>query len=215
MSNTDTVRNFLANNYHDAYTPAAVAKAVGLETKQVSSVLSRLAKKGEILKNENGYHAPAPVTEESKKDEATQAALEEMREHSPEPVEEDLIGDVTPEVLYYEQIDFPGNYSIVTAPLALEIAAAAGVPAKSENVKGKLNRVVSFGGDDMDKAAKVKALVEGTVADALAELKVWQKKHADRRRGLTDMQRYVEHREFIAKHGSSVARSVKKNGLPQ
>jgi hypothetical protein len=140
---------------------------------------------------------------------------------APEPVEEpvsepteDLIGetpvDPTPEPVYTETIDFPGNYSIVTAPLALAIAEAAGVPAKSENVAGRLNRIVSFGGDDAKTVAKV---VEDTVADALEALKVWQKANIEKRRDLTDMQRYVQHREFIADFGAKVAKNVKKSGL--
>lgn len=147
-----------------------------------------------------------------------QAAQE--AEEAPEEADEDLIGDVTPdapsepEIVFYEKTEFPGNYSIVTAPGALEVAAAAGVPARSTNVKGSLVRVVEFGGTDMDKAKAVKDLVDGTLTDALTNLKVWQKKHIERRRSLTDMQRYVEHREQIAKHFTSVARSVKKNGLP-
>lgn len=136
------------------------------------------------------------------------------------PAEEPTAGDSPaeepsePEVLYYEVLEFPGNYSIVTAPGALEIAAAAGVPAKSENVKGSLTRKVHLGGDDMDKAQAVAAYIPQAVSEALADLKDWQKKHIERRRSLTDMQRYVEHRDFIAKQMHKSALAVKKNGIP-
>lgn len=153
--------------------------------------------------------APAPA--ETPAEEPVEADL---------PADEDLIGDspaeapAEPEVVYYETLEFPGNYSIVTAPGALEIAAAAGVPAKSENVKGSLVRKVYLGGDDMDKAAAVAAYIPTVLTQALADLKEWQKKHIERRRSLTDMQRYVEHREQIAKSFTKAAKDVKKNGIP-
>lgn len=137
--------------------------------------------------------------------------------------DEDLIGatptepapeaETEPETVFYEVLEFPGNYSIVTAPLAVQIAEAAGVPVKAENVRGSLTRKVQFGGDDMDLTARTVSLIQETVATALADLKVWQKKNAERRRGLTDMQRYLEHREFIAKAGNKVAKQVKKDGV--
>lgn len=119
-----------------------------------------------------------------------------------------------PEVVYYETLEFPGNYSIVTAPGALEIAAAAGVPAKSENVKGSLTRKVFLGGDDMDKAADLARYLPTVLAEALADLKEYQKKTVDKRRDMTDMQRYVDHRDFIAKQMHKTALAVKKNGIP-
>ena len=63
-------------------------------------------------------------------------------------------------------------------------------------------------------AAHVRALVEETTTQALADLKEWQKKHLERRRSLTDMQRYLEHREQISKSFTKVAKDIKKNGLP-
>ncbi len=87
------------------------------------------------------------------------------------------------------------------------------MPTKSENIKGSLTRKVHFGGTDMDRAAAVVALVQETVKEALADLKVWQKANIEKRRDLTDMQRYVQHREFIAKHGTKVAKQVKKGVL--
>lgn len=151
------------------------------------------------------------------------AALEEQAaqeaETGPETTEEDLIGDSPteptpePEILFYEQIDFPGNYSIVTAPGAVLVAEAAGVPTKVVNVKGRLNRVVHFGGDDMDKAKAVRDLVETTLSEAHSVLKEWQKNNVGSRKGLTDMQKFIQHREVLAKHFAAVAKRVKKQGL--
>lgn len=130
----------------------------------------------------------------------------------PEPVADEVV-DEAAEPLFYEFLDFPGNYSIVTAPMAVEIAEAAGVPTKVETFAGKLTRRVHFGGTDMDLAARTTSLVQETVAKALEDLHTWQKANIERRRGLTDMQRYVEHREFIAKAGTKVAKQVKKQGV--
>jgi len=131
-------------------------------------------------------------------------------EEAPVEEKEDEVADDT---VYYEFLEFPGNYSIVTAPGALEIAQAAGVPAKSENIPGKLTRRVHFGGNDMDLTSRTTSLVQEAVAEALTDLREWQKKNIERRRGLTDMQRYVEHRDFIAAQLHKTALAVKKQGV--
>jgi len=146
---------------------------------------------------------------------------------APEEPAEDLIGDVAPEPtpeaaeqaeeaveepLFYESLTFKGNYSIVTGPGAVEIAEAAGVPTKVHPYDG-LNRKIEFGGDDMDLAARTVSLIQQSVQEAMDDLHEWQKKHIERRRGLTDMQRYVEHREFISKQMHKTALAVKKQGV--
>lgn len=135
---------------------------------------------------------------------------------SGEPEVEDLIGD-TPaaesEAVFYESIDFPGNYSIVLAPSAVALAEAAGVAVKAETFPGKLVRRVHFGGDDMDKAKAVRDLVSETYNESLEVLHGWQKANIEKRRGLTDMEKFLQHRDVIAKHFAKVTRNVKKNGL--
>lgn len=146
-------------------------------------------------------HTEAP----SEPVEEAQAEASAEQPVAPENAEED--------VLYYESMQFPGNYSIVTAPGAVLIAEAAGVPAKVQNHGMALTRTVHFGGPDMDLAQKVVAVVKEETAAALAHLKQWQKDNIERRRGLTDQQRYLEHREVLSKHYAKVARTIKKNGL--
>lgn len=208
MSMIDDIRKYLAE-YTGPHTVPDVAKELGLTNKQASATLGKLVKNGEAVKSDDGFRA---------------VRAEDDEIGTPEPAEdEDLIGDVKPdaeapaeepEELFYEFIDFPGNYSIAMAPFALEIAAAAGVAAKSENIKGSLTRRVSLGGPDMDRAKAVKDFIVAQAEEAHAELRAWQKKHAERRRSLTDMQKYLEHREQLTKFGSKVARKVKKDGLP-
>jgi hypothetical protein len=206
MSMTDDIRNYL-NEFTGPHTVPDVAKELGLTNKQASSVLNRLAKNGDAVKTDDGFQAPQ------------HEGTPEEAESSDESADEDLIGTPAPaaedkaeEPLFYESVDFPGNYSIVGAPFAQEIATAAGVPTKVETFPGKLARRVWFGGDDMDAAKVTAELVQAEYAAALEELHTWQKKHAEERRGLTDMQKYVQHREQIAAFGHKVARRVKKDG---
>lgn len=144
-------------------------------------------------------------------------AVESEVADSGEPEVEDLIGgdgveETEDETVFYEQIDFPGNYSIVLAPSAVSMAETLGVPAKSETFKGKLNRRVHFGGDDMDRAKSVRDLVSDTYTESLEVLHAWQKDNIEKRRGLTDMEKFLQHRDVIAKHFAKVARKVKKEG---
>lgn len=210
MSMTDDIRNYL-KEFTGPHTVPDVAKELGLTNKQASSTLTRLVKNGEALKTDDGFQSVDHVTNGV-------TAPGEV-ESSDSTADEDLIGTPAPaaedkaeEPLFYESVDFPGNYSIVGAPFAQEIATAAGVPTKVETFPGKLVRRVWFGGDDMDAAKATAELVQAEYAAALEELHTWQKKHAEERRGLTDMQKYVQHREQIAAFGHKVARRVKKNG---
>jgi hypothetical protein len=202
------VRLFLSTNpgFHST---ADIATGLGLETKQVSGAVSKLVKAERIVR-EDGKVAD-PQNTEAPKGGNTPADPEP----SEEPVEDlaEEVGETTseePEALFYECIDFPGNYSIVMAPFALEIAEAAGVPAKVETFAGKLTRRVWFGGDDVDRAKRVLEIVKAESVEAMDYLHTWQKDNKERRKGLTDMQRYIEHREVLAEHGHKVARQVKK-----
>lgn len=152
---------------------------------------------------------------------------------TPEP-EEDLIGDTPPatpeptaepegETLTAKQKrtirfassdasrDFPGNYSIVMAPLAVEIAEAfGGVETEIETFPGRLVRRVHFYGAKKNIDAFLKVL-DPIVEGAMPHLHEWQKKNLAKRKGLTDMQKYLQHREVLAKYGKARAKEV-KNG---
>lgn len=153
-------------------------------------------------------------------------------EPEPEPVE-DLIGDTpvpTPEpsaepegetltakqkrtIRFAESDasrDFPGNYSIVMAPLAVDIAEAfGGVETEVQTFPGKLVRRVHFYGAKKNIDAFLKVL-DPIVAGAQPHLNEWQKKNLEKRKGKTDMQKYLEHREVLAKYGKAKAKEVKK-----
>lgn len=148
---------------------------------------------------------------------ASPEVLEDVTGEPEEEPQEDLIGETPGEthedgIVFHEHLDFPGNYSIVMAPFAVEIADAAGVPTLTETFAGKLTRRVYFGGRKA-LATKVKERVEEEAEKAKAHLHQWQKDNIENRRGLTDMQRYVQHREVLANFGHDVAAKIKKSGL--
>lgn len=100
-----------------------------------------------------------------------------------------------------ETYDWRGNYSIVFAPGTVELAdAVGGIEVDVKNFSA-VHRVVTFSGSrtDVDRFA---ALLPELEADALKHLHEWQKAHRATRKGLTDMQKFNEHRavlrQFIA-----------------
>lgn len=224
MSTTNSVptqvRLFLSTN-PGFHTTADIAKGLSLETKQVSGAVSKLVKTERIVREDGKVADPqnieapkggnTPADPEPSKDLVEGTIADDLAALEEQAAREDT--DEEPETLFYEFIDFPGNYSITMAPFALEIAEAAGVPAKIETFAGKLTRRVHFGGDDMDKAKRVLEVVRDEAKEAMEHLHAWQKDNAERRRGLTDMQRYIEHREVLAEHGHKVARQVAEKGL--
>jgi hypothetical protein len=196
---------------------ADIATALGVESKSVSSALSRLVKAGRVLKENGAYADPnapepvaAPEAETAPETPEETVSDETPAEVSPAP---EKAGDDADEPVFYEYIDFPGNYSISMAPFAVEIAEAAGVPAKVETFAGKLTRRVHFGGDDMAKTQAVSALVMEEAKSAMDVLHAWQKEHIEERRGLTDMQKYLQHRGILEAHGHAVAKRVREEGI--
>lgn len=158
---------------------------------------------------------------------STGTVVHEVDNRPAEEPEEDLIGTVEPtpepeapktDAKAERKIrlansdanrDFLGNYSIAMAPFAQTIAEAfGGVETEVENLPNSLTRRVHFYGT----AANIKAFLK--VLDPLAvqvieDLRVWQKANIEKRRGLTDMQKYLQHREFIAKAAKKHAKDVR------
>lgn len=109
--------------------------------------------------------------------------------------------------------EFPGNYSIAMAPFAQELAKAfGGIETEVENIPGSLTRRVHFYGPNKAIDAFLKVL-DTQAEKVLKDLKVWQKENIEKRRGLTDMQKYLGHREFIAKQAKVVAKHIKAGDL--
>lgn len=93
--------------------------------------------------------------------------------------------------------EWRGNYSIVFAPATVELAEAfRGVDVKTVNVSAVLRQSHLTGSS---------AVLDGFVtlldefqAQALKHLKEWQLTHRAERKGLTDMQKFIQHRNVLA-----------------
>lgn len=126
-------------------------------------------------------------------------------EKTPQPTVEEVA------LKHSASITLPGNYSIVTAPMVRELAEAYGdLVAHEVRFAGKLERRVDVSSNNKAHLHSFVKLAEKVLADSQAELREWQKEDIERRRGLSDMQKYLEHREFLAEYGSKVARQIKK-----
>jgi hypothetical protein len=119
-----------------------------------------------------------------------------------EPVEETVKGP------FQAQRTFPGNYSIVMAPFAQLMADAAGLWSEAETFKGKLERRVTFAGEQADVEAFLVTL-DKEVEASLAALHTWQKEHREERRGQTDMQKFLANRGFLARFGEEAADRIR------
>lgn len=105
--------------------------------------------------------------------------------------------------------DFLGNYSIAMAPFAQTIAEAfGGIETEVENLPNSLTRRVHFYGTVANVKAFLKVL-DPLAVQVIEDLRVWQKANIEKRRGLTDMQKYLQHREFIAKASKKHAKEVR------
>jgi hypothetical protein len=105
--------------------------------------------------------------------------------------------------------NYPGNYAITMAPFAVALAEAWGLEA-TIRMTDRLNRLVDITGLDKADVIEFTKVLDQAVLDAYDDLHAWQKKHIEERRGLTDMQKYNQHRDRLAKFGASVARRIKK-----
>lgn len=101
--------------------------------------------------------------------------------------------------------DWHGNYNTVFVPLADALAASAGVVVWTENALAMLRRTHVAGPGAAEFVARLGELEE----QAQTALKVWQKTNAQSRRGLTDMQKYNQHRAFLAGFGQGSAGAKK------
>ena len=123
-------------------------------------------------------------------------------EKEPEPTEEEVA------LKHTVSITLPGNYSIVTAPGVRDLAVAFGAVAHEVRFAGKLERRVDISSNNKAELGKVHTLVEQALEQALAGLRAWQKENIERRRGLTDMERYLEHRRYLAEYLADVAKTA-------
>lgn len=119
-------------------------------------------------------------------------------------------GQVEPTVT--ETRSWHGNYSIVMAPFVRDLAEgfSSDLSVKQKNVTAMLRHTYVTG--PRLTVTNFLEVLDVHAERVLVELKVWQKAHALERRDLTDMQRYLQNREFIAQYGERVASNLKRLG---
>lgn len=104
----------------------------------------------------------------------------------------------------------PGNYSIVTAPMVRELAEALGLVAHEVRFAGKLERRVEISSNNKTSLTQAGKIIDQTLEEAHAALRQWQKDNLEKRRGLTDMQKYLQHRKVLADFGHAAAQQLRE-----
>lgn len=220
------VRLWLAD-HPGFHKPADIAEDLRLERKAVSSAVSKLVSKDRLVREDgkvadpkladvghdgqidergdSGLPTESPVNSTISPELGTEA-VEANEKTSPDPIEEPLATMIHE----YGSRDFPGNYSIVLIPFTQDLADAFGdITVREERFPGKLVRRAHFAGPSEDHVRAFQILLERELNACLKALHEWQKENKERRRTLTDMQKFLEHREFIAQFGKEAAARVR------
>ena len=112
-------------------------------------------------------------------------------------------GEVKPEEIVEVVREWTGNYSIVMVPFTHSVASGFGnLTVLQQNVSAMLRRTFIIGHKSDVEAFTT--LLDSLSLQAMSALHRWQREHAEERRGLTDMEKYVQHRSFLAGFGQEV-----------
>lgn len=275
------VRIFLGT-HAGFHTTREIAEALGLETKVVSSAVSKLVKANRIVREDGKVADPTMAEQPEVAEEPTPAPEQEAAEEQAEEAEEDLIGDlgdeateeqaeaveedeeapaagsrefdlesmkrkisallakaerteneherdafnakaeslmlrlgvhaaeleaageVKPEEIVEVKRDWKGNYSIVFVPFTSEVARGFGNLTVLQSTYSAMLRRTYIIGHKSD-VEQFMTLLNSLELQVLSALHRWQRENRDARRGLTDMQKYIQHRSFIEGFGQTVA----------
>lgn len=126
-----------------------------------------------------------------------------------ERAELESVGEVKPEEIVEERLEWKGNYSIVMVPFVSETAAAFGnlTVLQSKNFNG-MTRWTYVIGHKSDVEEFVR-LTNSLSVQVMSALRRWQREHREERRWLSDMEKYTQHRSFITGFGNAVARRLR------
>jgi hypothetical protein len=182
---------FLADGFEDTFAKKDSAIRAGAKSGQSFHILSPA---GAIV------YPTAPSDPE-----ATAPATEEPV--TPQDVE-DLIGDPEPVSGTGETRTFPGNYAPNMVKLAENLAVAFSDDLETSTSKGSgLARNFHVTGP-ADVVKEFLIVLDRETEDVKSGLHTWQKENADKRRGLTDMQKFNQHRAFIDEYGEKKAKQI-------
>lgn len=118
-------------------------------------------------------------------------------------------GEVDTEDIVEVHRDWRGNYSIVMVPFVHDVAQGFGNLTILQSTASAMLRRTYIIGHKSD-VERFTQLIDSLALQVLSALRRWQKEHADERRHLTDMQKYIQHRSFIAGFGQEVRKRLTK-----
>lgn len=112
-------------------------------------------------------------------------------------------GEVKPEDIVEVKRDWKGNYSIVFVPFTWDVAHGFGHLTVLQSTFSPMLRRTYIIGHKGDVEQFI-SLLDSLEVQVLSALRRWQNENREARRGLTDMQKYIQHRSFIEGFGATV-----------
>lgn len=104
---------------------------------------------------------------------------------------------------------YGGNYSISLIPFVHYVAEGFGHLTVLQSNGYKLEKNAYIIGHESD-VEQFLVLLDSLMLQVMSALKAWQRENIEYRRGLTDMQKYLQHRSFIEGFGSKVGRRLRE-----
>lgn len=112
-------------------------------------------------------------------------------------------GKVQAEKVVEVKRTYGGNYSISLIPFVCALADGFGHLTVLQSQGYGLARNAFIIGHESD-VEQFTILLDSLFTQVMAALRVWQRENIEARRGLTDMQKYLQHRSFIEGFGQKV-----------
>lgn len=196
----------LSGKTYQIHSPSGeVVHAVEVEAPVRNKKFSLLEMKAKIAK----LLAKAEKTDSDEERDALNAKAERlMLRLGIEAAELEATGEVKPEEIITDHRDFLGNYAITMLPSMYSVLRSFG------NLSGYFvtfsytrRRLVVVGHKSDVEAFMV--LAESLAIQVMHALSIWQKANREQRRGLTDMQKYNQHRDFIDGFFVTVSKRVR------
>lgn len=113
------------------------------------------------------------------------------------------LGEVKPEKIVEVRRAYEGNYSISYIPFVYHVANGFGHLTVLQQRTAGLTRYAYIIGNESD-VQEFCILLDSLELQVKSALRKWQKDNIEARRGLTDMQKFLQHRSFIEGFGAKV-----------
>lgn len=121
----------------------------------------------------------------------------------------EAVGQVKREEIVEAKREWNGNYSIVMVPFVYDVARGFGGLEVLQSTRNAMRRTTYIVGpkSQVDEFCR---LVDSLNLQAFSALKRWQKTNVAERRGLSDMEKFIIHRSYLAGFGQQVGRRLTK-----